>query len=188
MGLQLMAIIEPSTNESYPTLPFKVQAASYAVTNSNDFTVTNYNGAPSRLKTSFLNGWKAVKMRIFFANAFEAEAWSVFYRTAYDGTTGGLQNGVSPFFAEIELGGIFGKRLCQLSDAEWSTGTYKGQSYVLTLTCEVSPKSYQEDQAARDEIIASLLAAGVPANKIKYNIYGLWHLTELDMDPVNVWK
>lgn len=182
-----MAIIEPIQGSDYPTLPFKVQQSGYSTKNSNDFTFTEYNGAPGRINSAFLNGWKTAQLKILFKDKFEQYYWQEFYDLDFNGASGGLGGGVSPFFANIELGGTFGKFLCQLTKAEWSKSNYRGFTSTLTLTVQVSPDSFEPDAACKKEVITSMIKCGVLPEEIKYNINGMKDLTEKGMNPLNVW-
>lgn len=185
--LFIMSIIEPISGTDYPTLPFKIQQAGYSTRNCNDFTATKYNGAPSRLNTAFLNGWKTATFTILFKDYYDQLFWKEFYEMDFNGTLGGLNNGVSPFFAECQLVGEFGKFLCQLTDSEWQVSNVAGFTAQLKLTVEVNPESYAEDAACRKEYIQALIACGEnPASSKKYQV-DFKKLTEVDMNPINLW-
>lgn len=180
-----MAIIEPITGTDYPTLPFKIQQSGYSTRNSADFSSTQYNGAPSRLNTAFLNGWKTANFTILFRDYYEQLMWGEFYEMNFNGTTGGLNNGVSPFFAECQLDGEFGTFLCQLTDAEWQVSRVAGFTAQLKLTVEVSPESYASDSACRKEFLQALIACGESASSVKGYTIGFKKLVETGMTPLN---
>lgn len=182
-----MAIIEPISGTDYPTLPFKIQQAGYSTRNSNDFNHTSYNGAPGRNNSAFLNGWKTANFTILFRNYYEQLFWEEFYEMPFNGTKGGLNNGVSPFFAQCQLGGEFGKFLCQLTNAEWQVSNVAGFTAQLKLTVEVNPESYAEDAVCRKEYIQALISCGEsPSSSMKYQS-DFKKLTEVDMNPINLW-
>ena len=182
-----MAIIEPISGTDYPTLPFKVQQSGYSTKNSNDFTFTEYNGAPGRVNQSFLNGWRSARLSILFKDEFEQQWWDFFYRGKFNGKLGGIENGVSPFFAEAEIDGNFGLILCQLTKAEWSKSNYRGLTSMLTLDVQVSPDTFRGDEACKKEVFNSFLNCGVAPSDMKYNIEGMKSLAENGMNPFNIW-
>ncbi|WP_417764664.1 hypothetical protein [Shewanella chilikensis] len=183
-----MAIIEPISGTDYPTLPFKIQQAGYSTRNSNDFNHTSYNGAPGRNNSAFLNGWKTANFTILFRNLFEQTLWQEFYDLDYNGTTGGLEKGVSPFFAFCQLGGEYGKFLCQLTDAEWQVSQVAGFTAQLKLTVEVNPESFADDAECRHEVFSALVAGSVPASQTMDILLGIKDLTEIGMTPINSWQ
>ncbi|QYW02875.1 hypothetical protein [Vibrio phage BUCT006] len=183
-----MAIIEPISGTDYPTLPFEIQQAGYSTTNSNDFTATQYGGGPSRLNTAFLNGWKTANFTILFKNYFEQRLWREFYEMEFNGTSGGIGNGVSPFFAWCQLGGEYGKFLCQLTNAEWQVSNVAGFTAQLKLTVEVNPTSYADDAECGLEVFRALVAGSVPASQVMEIIFGIEDLTEIGMTPINAWE
>lgn len=180
-----MSIIEPVLGDDYPTLPFMVQQSGYTVTNSNDFSFTEYNGAPGRVNAAFLNGWKTAQLQIVFKSEYEQSYWHEFYNLDFNGKSGGLGGGVSPFFANVALGGTFGKFLCQLVNSEWTTSNYRGLTSVLNLTVQVSPDSFNSDAACKKEVISSFIKCGVSPENVKDTISGIKDITNEGMNPIN---
>lgn len=174
------------TDNDYPTLPFKVRASGYSTTNSNDFTFTEFNGAPGRSRASFLNGWKTAQIQILLKNEIEQETWQFFYDMDFNGTTGGLGQGKMPVcFIECELGGQFGKFLCILSKPDWKKTSYQGKTAVLTLAVQVRPEIIGDDGACKKEVFEAFIACGVPVSDFKINLEGFKQLAENDMNPIN---
>lgn len=145
-------------DNDYPTLPFKVRASGYTFTNSNDFTFTEFNGAPGRSRASFLNGWKSAQLQILLKDEYEQQAWQFFYDMDYNGTTGGIQSGLMPCFIECELGGQFGKFLCLITNPEFKKSSYQGKTAVLTLNVQVSPEIIGDDAACKKEVYEAFIA------------------------------
>ncbi|AUR88444.1 hypothetical protein NVP1113A_43 [Vibrio phage 1.113.A._10N.286.51.E7] len=174
------------TDNDYPTLPFKVRASGYSTTNSNDFTFTEFNGAPGRSRASFLNGWKTAQIQILLKNEIEQETWQFFYDMDFNGTTGGLGQGKMPVcFIECELGGQFGKFLCIISNPDWKKTSYQGKTAVLTLAVQVRPEIIGDDAACKKEVFEAFIACGVTANEFKPYLQGFKQLAENDMNPIN---
>ena len=179
-------MIENYQDNDYPTLPFKVRASGYSTTNSNDFTFTEFNGAPGRSRASFLNGWKTAQIQILLKDEFEQYIWQLFYERDYNGTTGGIQNGVMPCFIECELGGEFGLFLCLITNPEFKKSSYQGKTSVLTLSVQVRPGLFDDaDAVCKRDVISAMLDCGESPSNIKYLVNGFKKLAENDMNPIN---
>lgn len=181
-------MITDYTDNDYPTLPFKVRASGYSTTNSNDFTFTEFNGAPGRGRASFLNGWKYAQVQILLKNEYDQFAWQTFYDMDYNGTSGGIQKGVMPCFIECELGGQFGKFLCLIANPEWKKSSYQGKTSVLTLSVQVRPEIIGDDGACKKEVFESFIACGVKPSDFSNYLQGFKKIAEVDMNPINYYS